>query len=54
MPRGNKAAILNYRIPVPPPEIQREIVRVLGQFTQLEAELEARRAQYSYLLDVTV
>lgn len=41
MPRGNKAAILNYRIPVPPIEVQREIVRVLDQFTQLEAELEA-------------
>ncbi|MCK6096505.1 restriction endonuclease subunit S [Micrococcus sp. EYE_162] len=52
MPRGNKAAILEYRIPVPPPEIQCEIVRVLDKFTQLEveleAELEARRAQYDY------
>lgn len=52
MPRGNKPAILNYRIPVPPLEVQREIVRVLGQFTQLEAELEAeleaRRRQYEH------
>lgn len=52
MPRGNKAAILNYRIPVPPLEVQREIVRVLDKFTQLEAELEAeleaRRAQYEH------
>ena len=52
MPRGNKSAILNYRIPVPPLEIQREIVRLLDQFTQLEAELEAeleaRRAQLAY------
>ena len=50
MPRGNKAAILNYGISVPPLEVQREIVRVLDQFTQLEAELEAeleaRRIQY--------
>ncbi|EPH14518.1 hypothetical protein HMPREF1484_01821 [Dermabacter sp. HFH0086] len=41
-----------YRIPVPPLEVQREIVRVLDQFTQLEAELEAeleaRRTQYDY------
>jgi type I restriction enzyme S subunit len=41
-----------YRIPVPPLPIQREIVRMLDQFTQLEAELEveleARRAQYAY------
>lgn len=52
MPRGSKAAILNYRIPVPPSEVQREIVRVLDKFTQLEAELEAeleaRRAQYDH------
>jgi len=40
------------RIPVPPLEVQREIVRVLEQFTQLEAELEAeleaRRRQYEH------
>lgn len=39
-------------IPVPPLEVQREIVRILDQFTtleaELEAELEARRAQYDY------
>lgn len=40
------------RIPVPPLEVQREIVRVLDKFTQLEAELEAeleaRRRQYEH------
>ncbi|MDZ5144151.1 restriction endonuclease subunit S [Microbacterium testaceum] len=40
------------RVPVPPIEVQREIVRVLDQFAQLEAELEAeleaRRRQYEY------
>jgi len=40
------------RIPVPPLEVQREIVRILDNFTQLEAELEAeleaRRAQLAY------
>ena len=39
-------------IPVPPLEVQREIVRILDQFTQLEAELEAeleaRRRQYDH------
>lgn len=35
-------------IPVPPLEVQREIVRILDQFTTLEAELEARQAQYEY------
>lgn len=52
MPRGNKTAILNYRIPVPPLEVQHEIVRVLDRFTQLEAELEARRRQYDYYAGV--
>lgn len=40
------------QIPVPPLEVQREIVRILDQFTTLEAELEAelevRRAQYEH------
>ena len=40
------------QIPVPPVEIQREIVRILDQFTtleaELEAELEARRTQYEH------
>lgn len=49
MPRGDKSAILRYRIPVPPIEIQREIVDILDSFTRLEAELEARKAQYSFL-----
>jgi len=39
-------------IPVPPLEVQREIVRILEQFTtleaELEAELEARRTQYEH------
>ena len=45
----NLAKIL---IPVPPLEVQCEIVRILDQFTtleaELEAELEARQAQYEY------
>lgn len=36
------------RIPVPPIEVQREIVRILDQFTQLEAELERRRQQFEH------
>lgn len=59
MPRGSKEAILKYRIPVPPLEVQHEIVKVLGTFTELEAdlhaeleaELEARRLQYQYYRD---
>lgn len=45
-------AVSRARIPVPPRAIQREIVRVLDQFTQLEteleAELEARRLQFEH------
>ena len=56
MPRGNKAAILKYRIPVPPLPVQGEIVRILDNFTELTAELTAelaaelaaRQKQYEY------
>lgn len=40
-----------FKIPVPPLEIQQEIARILDKFTQLEAELEARRKQYAYYRD---
>ena len=55
MPRGSKEAILKYRIPIPPLEIQREIVRVLDTFTRLEAELKTelktRQRQYQHYRD---
>lgn len=42
----------DFKIPVPPLEVQREIVRVLDDFTllsaELSAELSARRKQYAY------
>ena len=48
----NLKMIREYKVPVPPLEVQREIVRILDQFTtleaELEAELEARRAQYEH------
>lgn len=44
-----------FRFPVPPLEVQREIVRVLDQFSELEAELKAeletRRLQYAHYRD---
>lgn len=40
-----------FRVPVPPLEVQREIVKVLDTFTKLEAELEARRQQYKHYRD---
>ncbi|MCE0509355.1 restriction endonuclease subunit S [Microbacterium sp. KKR3/1] len=49
-------------IPVPPAEVQREIVRILDHFTdqfteleaELEAEVEARRQQYAHYRDSLV
>lgn len=45
----------NIKIPVPPLEVQREIVRVLDHFTllsaELSAELKARKKQYEYYRD---
>ena len=44
--------VAKLRCPIPPLEVQREIVRILDQFTtleaELEAELEARRVQYEH------
>jgi len=44
-----------FLVPVPPLEVQREIVSILDQFTQLEAELEAelqaRRRQFAFYRD---
>ena len=44
----NLKMIANYVVPVPPLAIQNEIVNILDKFTELEAELEARRKQYEY------
>lgn len=50
--------IRDYRIPVPPMEVQREIVRILDTFSkmeeELEAELEARKQQYGYYRDAAI
>lgn len=51
--------LMAFRIPVPPIEVQREVVQILDTFTQLEAELEARlnaelearRRQYTHYRD---
>ena len=56
MPRGDKSKIKEYEIPLPPIEVQEEIVRILDHFTnlaaelqaKLEAELQARKEQYEY------
>jgi type I restriction enzyme S subunit len=48
MPRGSKEAVMKYPIPVLPLPVQREIVRILDNFTELTAELTARQKQYEY------
>lgn len=55
----NANIIKNYPIAIPPLPVQQEIVRILDNFTELEAELEAelgaeleeRKKQYSYFRD---
>lgn len=50
-----KPMIQKFRIPVPPIEVQREIVHILDSFQELDdaltAEIEARTEQFHYLQD---
>ena len=56
MPRGDKNAILEYKIPVPPLPTQRKIVEVLDKFDTLvnsiaeglPCEIKLRQKQYEY------
>lgn len=45
MPRGDKNAVMMYELPVPPLPVQEEIVRILDEYTDLEAELEAKLSE---------
>lgn len=53
VPSLTQATLKRIRIPVPSLKVQEEIVRILDTFTsleaELEAELEARKQQYTYL-----
>jgi type I restriction enzyme S subunit len=48
IPGLSKKVLLTFKIPIPPIEVQEEIVRILDTFTQLESELELRTKQYEY------
>ncbi|EMR8375554.1 restriction endonuclease subunit S [Neisseria gonorrhoeae] len=56
MPRGSKAAIMQYKIPIPPLPEQEKIVAILGKFDTLTHsvseglphEIALRRKQYEY------
>ena len=50
-PAISEKDIKNFKIPVPPLEVQAEIVRILDNFTELTAELTARKKQYEYYRD---
>jgi type I restriction enzyme S subunit len=53
IPALNKKELESVRIPIPPIEIQHEIVKILDTMTELqvelEEELEARKRQFNYL-----
>ena len=55
IPQLTVPMVSNYRIPVPPLEVQHEIVRILDKFTllssELTAELTARKKQYNFYRD---
>jgi type I restriction enzyme S subunit len=40
--------VARFQIPIPPLSVQKEIVRILDSFTELTAELTARKKQYNY------
>ncbi|GAA8785623.1 restriction endonuclease subunit S [Helicobacter pylori] len=41
-------AFKKYKFPIPPLEVQQEIVKILDAFTELNTELNARKKQYQY------
>ncbi len=47
-PRINQEDLKQITIPIPPLEIQQEIVKILDAFTELNTELKARKKQYQY------
>lgn len=48
VPHVHVSSIEHVQIPVPPLPVQSEIVRILDNFTELTAELTARKKQYEY------
>lgn len=51
IPTLDALVVKNFEIPLPPIEVQTEIVRILDKFTELEAELDCRKRQYEYYRD---
>lgn len=51
VPNVPQSSLAKIEIPLPPIEVQAEIVRILDKFTSLEAELDCRKRQYEYYRD---
>lgn len=51
LPQISLGVTEDFLIPVPPIPVQEEIVRILDSFTELTAELTARKKQYEYYRD---
>lgn len=51
LPQISLCVTEEFEIPVPPLPVQEEIVRILDNFTELQAELQKRKQQYNYYLD---
>ncbi len=51
VPSLTQAVLNTVKIPLPPLAVQCEIVRILDNFTELTAELTARKKQYEYYRD---
>lgn len=51
VPHVHISDVENFDVPVPPIKIQREIIRILDNFTELTAELTARKKQYNFYLN---
>ena len=51
IPRLSHSAVEALYIPVPPLPVQEEIVRILDNFAELQAELQKRLQQYNYYRD---
>ena len=60
MPRGDKAKIMEYKIPIPPLDEQQRIVSILDKFDALTTslteglprEIALRQQQYEYYRDL--
>lgn len=52
VPHVHIASIEKFLVPIPPPQVQKEIIHILDDFTnlaaELQAELQARKEQYEY------